>query len=137
MERVSTVIGTAVVLAAALYLLTLGGGALIRPESTKRFLGGFATTPRIHFTELALRVLTGAALVATAPQMAFGQGIAIFGWMLIATSLVLGVVPWRQHQRFAAWAVPQATKQMALIGVASIFGGIFLLAALLLPLTTA
>ena len=39
----------AVVVTAALYLLTLGSGALVRPELTKRFLGGFATTPRMAF----------------------------------------------------------------------------------------
>ncbi len=133
MDSVSTVVGIAVVVTAALYLLTLGSGALIRPETAKRFLGGFATSQRTHFTELALRILTGTALVSSAPHMAFGQGIALFGWMLIATSVVLGVIPWRLHQRFAAWAVPQATEHMALIGIASIIGGIILLAALLLP----
>jgi len=135
MDGVNTVVGIAVVVTAALYLLTLGSGALIRPEATKRFLGGFATSPRTHFTELALRVLTGAALVSSAPQMAFGQGIALFGWMLVVTSLVLAIVPWRIHKRFAAWAVPQATQHMALIGIVSIVGGVALLAALLLPRT--
>lgn len=135
MDGVSTVIGTAAVVAAALYLLTLGAGALIRPESAKRFLGGFATTPRAHFTELALRIVAGAALVSSAPRMAFGQAIAVFGWMLVVTSLALAIIPWRFHQRFASWAVPQATQQMPLIGIASMLGGVALLAALLLPRT--
>jgi len=135
MGGVSTVVGIAVVVTAALYLLTLGGGALIRPEITKRFLGGFATTPRRHFTELALRVLAGAAFVSSAPRMAFGPAIALFGWILVVTSLALAIVPWRLHQRFAAWAVPQATQHMPLIGIVSIVGGVVLFAALLLPRT--
>jgi hypothetical protein len=133
MDRMISAVGIAIVVASALYLLTLGCGALIRPEIAKRFLGGFATTPRLHFSELALRVLTGSALVLSAPRMAFHPGMAIFGWILIVTSLALALVPWRIHRRFAAWAVPQATRHMRLLGVASISGGIVLLAALVLP----
>lgn len=132
MDDVIGVVGIAVVVTAALYLLALGSAALIRPERTKRFLGGFATTPRIHFTELALRVVIGAALVSSAPRTAFGPAIALFGWTLVVTSLALATVPWRLHRRFAAWAVPQATQHMPLIGIASILGGGALLAALLL-----
>ena len=135
MDGLSTVVGLAVVVTAALYLLTLGCGALLRPETTKRFLGGFATTARIHFTELALRIVAGIAFVLSAPRMAFGPAIAIFGWMLVVTSLALALVPWRFHQRFAAWVVPQATQQMPLIGVVSIVGGVVLLVAALLPHT--
>jgi len=46
---------------------------------------------------------------------------------------VLAVIPWRVHQRFAAWSVPQATQYLPLIALASIAGGLALLAALWLP----
>ena len=133
MDGLIAVIGIGIVVTAALYLFALGGAALVRPELAQRFLGGHATTPRLHFTELGLRVLIGAALVLTAPRMAFGPGIATFGAILIVTSLALALVPWRFHQRFAAWSVPQATRNMPLLGVASIAGGMALLAALVLP----
>ena len=135
MDGMRSVAGSAVVVAAAVYLLALGGGALLRPEATKRFLGGFATTPRIHFTELALRGLTGAALVSSAPRMAFGPAIALFGWVLAVTSLALALVPWRLHRRFAVWSVPRATRHMPLIGITALAGGAVLLAALFLPRT--
>ncbi len=133
MVHLVTPLALAVVGGMSLYLLALGGGALLRPTLAKQFLGGFARTPRAHFLELTLRVLAGAALVRSAPIMAFTAGIALFGWILIATSLVLAVVPWRYHQRFAAWAVPLATQRMHLIGVGSLVGGLLLVAALLLP----
>lgn len=126
-------VGYGVVLVAALYLIALGGGALLRPERAKHFLGGFAKSARIHFTELALRIVTGGALVLSAPRLAFNETLTIFGWVLIGSSLVLALVPWRLHRRFAAWSVPQATRHMPLIGVASIAGGLFLLGAVLLP----
>jgi hypothetical protein len=133
MHWIAAMVGNGVVLAATVYLLALGGGALVRPERTKRFLGGLAGSARIHFTELALRVIIGGALVLSAPRLAFGPALAIFGWVLIGSSLALALVPWRLHHRFAAWSVPQATQHMPLIGVASIAGGLFLLGALLLP----
>lgn len=121
-----------VVLAAGTYLLALGIGALVRPELAKRFLGGHATTPYLHFTELALRVLAGTALVLSAPRMALSPAFLGFGWVLIGTSLVLALVPWRLHQRFAAWSVPQATQHMPLIGIGSVVGGLGVIAALFL-----
>lgn len=121
------------VVAAGIYLLVLGIGSLVRPETAKRFLGGHATTLPLHITELSLRVLTGSALVLTAPRMAVSAAFLAFGWVLIATSILLALVPWRLHQRFAAWSVPQATKHMPLIGIASIAGGLGVIAALFLP----
>lgn len=123
----------AIVVTAALYLLALGGSALVRPELARRFLGGFATTRRLHFTELALRVVSGTALVISAPRMACAAAILCFGWLLVATSVGLALVPWRLHQRFAAWSVPQATQYLPLIGVASLAGGIGLIIAVVLP----
>lgn len=122
-----------IVLTAALYLLALGGSALVRPAFARRFLGGFATTRRLHFTELALRILVGAALVITAPRMAVGTAALGFGWLLVGTSVGLALIPWRLHQRFAAWSVPQAIEYLPLIGVASLAGGIGLIVALVLP----
>lgn len=133
MDGMILIVGYGVVLVAALYLIALGGGALVQPERTKRFLGGVAGSARIHFTELALRVLIGGALVLSAPHLAFRQALTIFGWVLIGSSLVLALVPWRLHHRFAAWSVPQATRHMPLIGIASIAGGLFLLGAVFIP----
>ncbi len=133
MDGMLSVISLTIVATAALYLIALGGAALVRPAVAQRFLGGFATTPRVHFTELALRVLAGAALVLRAPHMVGSPALLLFGWILIVTSLALALVPWRWHQRFAAWSVPQATQFMPVIGVASLVGGLGLLAALLLP----
>lgn len=132
MDGMIAMVGYGVALTAALYLIALGGGALVRPERTRYFLEGFAGSARIHFTELVLRVVTGGALVLSAPRLAFSQALTIFGWVLIGSSLALALVPWRLHRRFAAWSVPQATQYMPLIGVTSIAGGLFLLAAILL-----
>lgn len=113
-----------------LYLLMLAAAALVRPAVATRFLGGFATSRTAHFAELSLRVIAGSALVAAAPAMAVSGVFLAFGWILIGTSLVLALVPWRLHQRFAAWSVPQATQYLPLIGLASLAAGVGLFAAL-------
>jgi len=122
----------AVVFAAGIYLLVLGVGALVRPETAKRFLGGHATTLPLHVLELALRVLVGGSLVVSAPRMPVSMAFLAFGWVLIGTSLILALVPWRLHQRFAAWSVPQATQHMPAIGIGSIAGGLGVIVALFL-----
>ncbi len=137
MDRVIAVAGLTIVLAAAAYLVVLGGSAVFRPELAERFLGGHATTRTLHFLEIALRIVAGAAFVMSAPRLALGDAVAALGWVLVGTSLVLALVPWRLHQRFAAWSVPQALQYLPLIGVASLAGGLGLIAAVVLPRVTA
>ncbi len=121
------------VFAVGIYLLVLGISALLRPETAKRFLGGHATTLPLHITELALRMLAGSALVLSAPRMAVSTAFLAFGWVLIGSSLLLALMPWRLHQRFAAWSVPRATQHMPLIGIGSVALGLGVIAALSLP----
>lgn len=121
------------VLTAGIYLLLLGGAAVARPDATKRFLGSFASSARAHFAELIVRLVLGAAFVVTAPAMAFSAVFDAFGWLLIATTLVLVWVPWRWHQRFTAWSVPMATRSMTLFSIGPLVGGIVILYALLGP----
>jgi hypothetical protein len=126
-----TVLATVGVVMVGLYLFALGATALTRPQIAERFLGGFASSIATHFTELALRVLAGAALVHAAPRMAGTPAVRAFGIILIGTSLALALIPWRVHRRFAAWSVPQAMPYLPLIGVASLAGGLCLIAAVL------
>ena len=136
MYQVVAVIALVLVIMAAMYLLALGGSAFLRPESARRFLGGFATTRRLHFMELALRVLAGMAFVISAPRLAFGEAISFFWWVLVTTSVGLALVPWKLHQRFALWSVPRATQRRSLIGVGSQAAGIGLIMAVVFPYAT-
>jgi hypothetical protein len=58
---------------------------------------------------------------------------AAFGWVLIASSVVLTAIPWRLHQRFARWSVRQATRRMPWLGIGSLLAGAGVLAPLVLP----
>jgi hypothetical protein len=126
------VIGMVPVLLAGLYLVGLGAVALVSPTRAKRFLSGFARSAFVHYLELSMRLVVGAALVWHAPQMRSASVFAAFGWVVVVTTLGLFAVPWRWHRRFAAWSVPHATRNMSLLAFGSLAAGIFVLVSLVL-----
>jgi len=123
------VLALAAIVLAALYLLALGAASLVAPARASRFLLGFASSQPIHFVELSLRLVVGAALVLYAPQMFLPSAFNLFGWVLLVTTVCLLLVPWRWHHRFAQYAVPRVTRHIVLVGLASLVIGGFILAA--------
>ncbi len=115
---------------AGLFLVSLGVLALARPAIVREFLLGFATTPARHYTEIAVRVAVGMALVTSAPRMAGPEWVSAGGWILLVTSLAMLLVPWRAHRAFAQRAVPRALDFLPAIGLASIAMGAAILWAL-------
>ena len=120
------------VLLAGSYLIGLAGLLLVSPARGKRFLGGFASSAFTHYLELVLRLVAGGAILLYAPQMLFPSFFVILGWVLVVTTIGLFAVPWQWHRRFAQWGVPQATRHLKLIAVASFVSGGFVLASVIL-----
>jgi hypothetical protein len=121
------VVSIAVVVAAGLFFLSLGGACLVAPSRASRFLQGFAGSPSKHYTELAVRLLVGGAFVLTAPRLLAPDVFSVFGWILLATTAGLLLVPWRWHHRFARHTVPEALRFLPLLGVSSaVLGGLVL-----------
>jgi len=123
------VLALVAIVLAALYLLALGAASLVAPVRASRFLLGFASSQPIHFLELSLRLLVGAALVLYSPRMFLSGAFTLFGWVLLVTTACLLLVPWRWHHRFAQYAVPLVTRHIVLVGLASLVIGGFILAA--------
>ena len=118
-----------VVMLAGCYLVALGAAALLAPAAATRFLLGFVGSAFLHYLELIVRFIIGAAFLAHAPRMMFPAVFSAVGWMLLITTGFLCLVPWRVHQRFAQWSVPQAIRHLPWIGLASLmFGGAILAA---------
>lgn len=122
----------AVVLLTGAYLLGLAAVSLFAPARAAQFLGGFASSALTHYVELALRLGAGGAMVIYAPSMRFSDAFALVGWMLIITAAALAAVPWRWHQRFARWAVPQALPHLRLVAAVSILFGTLVLGSVIL-----
>lgn len=120
-----------VVMLAGCYLLALGAAALLAPAAATRFLLGFVGSAFLHYLELIVRFIVGAAFLAHAPQMMFPAVFSAVGWLLLITTGFLCLVPWRLHQRFAQRSVPQALRHLPWVGLASLmFGGAILAAAM-------
>lgn len=112
-----------------LYLIALGVAAFVRPDAVKRYLEGHASSARLHNLELSIRLVVGASCVYAAPDMRVSAVFLVFGWVLVITTIGLCVLPWRMHQRFAAWSVPQATRHMPMLAAGSLLGGFIVLGA--------
>jgi uncharacterized protein YjeT (DUF2065 family) len=111
------------------YLVVLGAVALAAPAVARRFLGAFASTPAAHFTEIIVRMTVGAAFVTSASRLPMGAVFSIAGWILIVSTAVLLVVPWRRHRQFAAASVEKASRHITLIGIASCAMGALVISA--------
>lgn len=126
-----TAAGT-VLVAFALFLIGLAALTFARPAASARFLGAFAQTPRAHYTEQAIRLVMGTALIVRAPCMTFPGPFALLGWIILVTSLALLLLPWRWHKRFADRVVPTVIRYQRLYGVAlAVFSAALILGLLI------
>jgi hypothetical protein len=118
---------SAIVVLTGIYLVALGALCAAQPGAAARFLGAFASTPLLHGVEIAIRIIIGAALVRHAVAMQVPAAFRAAGWILVITSALLALVPWRLHARFAQAAVPRATRHLPLLAAGSLLGGAFVI----------
>jgi hypothetical protein len=124
------VVALGAVVAAALFFVSLGGASLMAPARARMFLLAFAGSRSKHYAELALRFIVGGAFVLSAPRLLSPVIFSAFGWVLLGTTAVLLLVPWRWHQRFAQRFVPEALRFLPLIGVCSLILGVLIIFAI-------
>ena len=123
---------SAVVALAGLYLLALGLSTFLAPGVSRRFLLGFAGSASAHYLEMSLRLVVAGALVVRSDGMLFGNAFFAFGWVIVITTGVLLLVPWRWHRGFAQRTVPPLLRHLRLFGVVAIALAVLILGALLL-----
>lgn len=120
-----------IVLLVGVFQLGLAAVCFFAPHRAVGFLGAFASSPMAHLIEMALRLMAGAALVVHAPAMRFPTAFLIFGWAMVASTVVLLILPWRMHQQFAEKYAAPVIRQARLVGVFALaLGGFILYAAL-------
>jgi len=121
------IVAKAIVVVVAIFFLVLGTVALVRPAIARGVLLGFANTVLKHYAELFARVLVGGSLLLIARDSAYATALSAFGWLLIGTTAVMALAPWRVHHRFAQSAVPKALRFLPFIGITSLVIGALLL----------
>ncbi len=120
-----------VVIAFGVYLLGLLAISITNKRAVDRYLGGFASSARLHVLEQFVRITVGSALILFSGSMRHVVFFRWFGWVLVWTSVVLLLIPWKQHQRFARKVVPLALRyRFVYMGGAAALGAWILWSAL-------
>lgn len=131
MTSILEMIALIAIVLAALYLLVLAKVSLFTPAKASEFLLGHAASARLHYLELGIRMVLGAAFVIRARLMVFPEVFIIFGWVLIGTTVCLFLIPWQWHRRFTLKAVPNALRHLKLVAISALaLGGFILFCAL-------
>lgn len=115
METVSGII----VVAVGVGLIGFAGMIFVKPLSAERFITSFASSARAHYTEQAVRLVAGTAMVIFSGRMQYPDIFEVFGWIITITSVGLFLIPWRLHHTFGKWAVPLVIGHLRLYGVAA------------------
>jgi hypothetical protein len=99
-----------IVIAAGLWLAGVGALMALRPsyclELFERMTANLeASNWRLNIIEQGLRIVAGAALVMRAPASRLPMAFEVAGWILVASSVVILVVPVRWHGAYGRWWV--------------------------------
>jgi len=125
----TTSIAGIVVILAGLFLVGQAVFVAVAQKRAERFLLSFASSPRTHYLEQVLRLIAGLGFVWFSLEMKYHDLFLVFGWVLVVTSTVLLLLPWRLHQRFAQWSIPMVIARIRLYALASFGLGAFVLFA--------
>ena len=90
-------------LAVACWMIGLGIFMAVAPRPALSALAAMGGTPRVHFGEMAIRILAGAALMLTAEASRFPQALWLIGVFLIASAVGLMLLPRRWHSAYSRW----------------------------------
>lgn len=84
-------------------IFLIGVGVLMRfkPAKAREFLRKAGSTNLINYAEITIRMIPAAGLVLYAEYSKFPKVFWVLGWFIIATSLVLYLVPRRIHHAYA------------------------------------
>jgi hypothetical protein len=116
-----------VVVGFCLFLIGLAVAIAATPSAAERFLKSFASSARAHYTEQALRLLVGAAIVNFASSMWYPDLFLAFGSLIIVTAIGLLLIPWQWHHRLGTWVMPSVIRRMRLYALGAAALGAFIL----------
>lgn len=120
-------IALTIVLLSALFLFILACLSLFTPRHAVRFLGGFASSAKTHYFEMIVRLIVGTAFVIYSPSMLFTKVFLIFGWVIVGSTIILLLLPWRWHHLFGQRFASPVFQHVWIIGIGSFILSAFIL----------
>jgi len=87
------------------FIIFIGILMLLYPEKALAILRKAGSSNFINYAEITIRLIPAIALVIYAPYSRYPEILNLFGWFMIATSLVLYFVPRKYHHAYSMkWA---------------------------------
>lgn len=118
-----TIIAKYIVILFGAFLIGVGLLMLLRPTKAREYLRKAGSTNLINYSEITIRMIPAAGLVIYAEHSKFPEILSYLGWFMIATSLVLYLVPRKLHHAYAVKSANILTP--ALIRIISPFSLLF------------
>ena len=113
-----------------IFIILVGFFMLFDPQKAREILRKAGSTHMINYTEITLRMIPAAALVLVADISKFPDFFSVLGWFMLATSMVLYVVPRRMHHQYALRSAEMLSPlYLRLISPLSMFFGSMLIYA--------
>tara|TARA_R110002126_G_scaffold185154_3_gene333636 strand:- start:4779 stop:5165 length:387 start_codon:yes stop_codon:yes gene_type:complete len=85
------------------FLISVGSLMLFRPQKAREYLRKAGSNNLINYVEITIRMIPAAGLIIYSEFSKYPEIFKILGWFMIATSLILYLVPRRIHHRYALW----------------------------------
>ena len=97
------ILALAALFLAAGWLALVASVCAVRPGKAREALAAFGTTWTIQIGEQILRGLAGAALIVRAPLSKAPEVFTVAGWFVLASSVLILVLPRRWHNAYSVW----------------------------------
>ena len=91
------------VAASGVWLIAVAFLMALQPSRFLHILSLTASNWRVNFTEQGLRLIAGLALVVRADVLKAPLLFEVGGWFVVASSVVLLLIPLRWHAGYAVW----------------------------------
>lgn len=84
-----------------IFFICAGLTMLFAPKKARRILRKAASTNFINYAEISLRIIPAVGLIMYSDFSKYPSILKLFGWFMLATSLVLYFVPRELHYKFS------------------------------------
>jgi uncharacterized membrane protein YfcA len=84
-----------------IFFISVGFLMLLAPEKARNTLRKAGSTNFINYAEITIRMIPATGLILYADLSKFPESFKIFGWFMLATSLVLYFVPRQWHHTYS------------------------------------
>lgn len=84
-----------------MFLISSGMLMMLVPSKVREIIGKAGSTNFINYSEITLRMIPAAAFIVCSDHSLFPGYFKIFGWFMIATSLILFCIPRKLHHDFS------------------------------------